>query len=53
MSRSISNASGFLWGKNYSPVGFCLTELPTAMILEETDGYTEYNLEFQSSIWES
>ena len=30
---------GFLQGDSYSPVGFCLTEIPIAMMLEETDGY--------------
>ena len=39
MSRSISNASGFLQGENYSPMGFHLTEVPVAMIFKETNGY--------------
>ena len=26
-------------GDSYSPVGLCLTEVPIAMMLEETDGY--------------
>ena len=30
---------GFLQVDSYSPVGFCLTEVPIAMILDETDGY--------------
>jgi hypothetical protein len=29
----------FLQCDSYSPVGFCLTEIPIAMMLEETDGY--------------
>ena len=31
---------GFLQGDSYSPVGFCLTEVHVAMLIEETDGYT-------------
>ena len=30
---------GFLQGDSYSPVGFCLTEVPVAMLIEEADGY--------------
>ena len=30
---------GFLQGDSYSPVGFCLTEVPVAMFMEDTDGY--------------
>lgn len=31
---------GFLQVDSYSPVGFCLTEVPIiAMLLDETDGY--------------
>ena len=38
-SRWIKIRKGFLQGDSYSPVGFCLTEVPIAMMLEETDGY--------------
>ena len=30
---------GFLQGDSYSPVGFCITEAPVAMLIEESDGY--------------
>ena len=39
VSRWIKISKGFLQGDSYSPVGFCLTEVPVAMFLEETDGY--------------
>ncbi|CAB4015299.1 Hypothetical predicted protein [Paramuricea clavata] len=39
ISRWINIRKGFLQGDSYSPVGFCLTEVPIAMMLEETDGY--------------
>ena len=29
----------FLQSDSYSPVGFCLTEVPIAMVLDETDEY--------------
>lgn len=38
-SRAINIVRGFLQGDSYSPVGFCLTEVPVAMLLEDTDGY--------------
>ena len=38
-SRWIKIRKGFLQGNSYSPVCFCLTEVPIAMMLEETDGY--------------
>ena len=38
-SRWIKIRKGFLQGDSYSPVGFCLAEVPIAMMLEETDGY--------------
>ena len=38
-SRWIEIKRGFLQGDIYSPVGFCLTEIPIAMLLEETEGY--------------
>ena len=36
----INIRKGFLQGYSYSPVGFCLTEVPTSMLIEETDRYT-------------
>ena len=36
----INIRKGFLQGDSYSPVGFCLTEVPISMLIEETDGYT-------------
>ena len=39
-SRKINISKGFLQGDSYSPVGFCLTEIPISMCIEETDGYT-------------
>ena len=39
-SRKINIRKGFLQGDSYSPVGFCLTEIPILMLIEETDGYT-------------
>ena len=39
VSRWIDIKKGFLQGDSYSPVGFCLTEVPIVMLLEETDGY--------------
>ena len=38
-SRVINIVKGFLQGDSYSPVGFCLTEVPVAMLIEESDGY--------------
>ena len=38
-SRWIEIKKGFLQGDSFSPVGFCLTEVPVMMLLEETDGY--------------
>ena len=39
VSRWINIRKGFLQGDSYCPVGFCLTEVPVAMLLEQTDGY--------------
>ena len=39
ISRWIKIRKGFLQGDSYSPVGFCITEVPITMMLEETDGY--------------
>ena len=38
-SRPVRIARGFLQGDSYSPVGFCLTEVPGAMLMQDTDGY--------------
>ena len=38
-SRLLNIMKGFLQGDSYAPVGFCLTEVPVSMLLEETDGY--------------
>ena len=37
--RWIRILKGFLQSDSYSPVGFCLTELPIAVLLDETEGY--------------
>ena len=37
VSRWIEIKRGFLQGDSYSPVGFCLTEIPIAMLLEGTE----------------
>ena len=39
VSRWIEIKRGFLQGDSYSPMGFCLTEIPVAMLLEGTEGY--------------
>ena len=38
-SRWINIRKGFLQSDSYSPVGFCLTEVPIGMLLQETEGY--------------
>ena len=38
-SRWINITCSFLQGDSYSPVGYCLTEIPITMLLEETKGY--------------
>ena len=38
-SRVINIVKGFLQGDSYSPVGFCLTDVPVAMLIEESDCY--------------
>ena len=38
-SRWIRILKGFLQGDSHSPVGFCLTEVSIAMLLDETEGY--------------
>ena len=39
VSRLINFTRGFLQGDSFSPVGFCLTEVPVAMLMEGSDGY--------------
>ena len=38
-SRWINIRRGFLQGDSYSPVGFCCTEIPIMMMIEEMNGY--------------
>ena len=38
-SRLISVKKGFLQGDSYSPIGFCLTEVPIALLLSRCKGY--------------
>ena len=38
-SRWIRILKGFLEGDSYSPVGFCVTEMPIVMLLDEAEGY--------------
>ena len=38
-SRIMNFKKVFLQGDSYSPVGFCLTEVPVAMLIQETDVY--------------
>ena len=38
-SQSIRFLRGFLQGDSWSPVGFCLTEVPLSMMLSRTKGY--------------
>ena len=38
-TRTINIRRGFLQGDSFSPVGFCLTEVPIGMMLEEAAGY--------------
>ena len=39
VSRWIGIMCGFLQGDSYSPVGFCLSEVPVCKLLQETKGY--------------
>ena len=39
-SRKINIRKGFLQGDSYSLVGFCLTEVPISVLIEERDEYT-------------
>ena len=38
-SRWIDIMCGFLQGDSYSPVGFCLSEVPVCKLLQESKGY--------------
>ena len=38
-SSWINIQKGFLQGDSFSPVGFCLAEVPVAMLIRETEGY--------------
>ena len=38
-SRVMNIVKGFLQGDSYSPAGFCLTDVPVAMLTEKSDGY--------------
>eukprot|EP00112_Aurelia_sp_Birch-Aquarium-sp1_P016078 Seg361.8 transcript_id=Seg361.8/GoldUCD/mRNA.D3Y31 product="hypothetical protein" protein_id=Seg361.8/GoldUCD/D3Y31 len=39
VSRWIDIKCGFLQGDSYSPVGFCISEIPIAKLLEQSKGY--------------
>ena len=39
VSRWIKIVCGFLQGDSYSPVGFCLSQLPVCKLLQETKGF--------------
>ena len=39
-SRKINVRKRLMKGDSYSSVGFCLTEVPILLLIEETDGYT-------------
>ena len=39
VSRWIDLKCGFLQGGRYSPVGFCITEIPIAKLLQQSKGY--------------
>ena len=38
-SRWIKTRKGFLQRDSFLPVGFCFTEVPVAMLIEQSDGY--------------
>ena len=38
-SRWINIACGFLQGDSYSPVGFCISEIPVCLLLQQSRGY--------------
>ena len=39
MSRWIDISCGFLQGDSYSPVGFCISEIPVCKLLQQSKGY--------------
>ena len=39
VSRWISFKRGFLQGDSFSPIGFCISEIPVAMLLKASSGY--------------
>ena len=39
-SRKINIRKGYSQEDDYSPIGFCLTEVPLSMLTEEAYGYT-------------
>ena len=39
MRRWIDISCGFLEGHSFSPVGFCLSEVPVCMVLADSKGY--------------
>ena len=38
-SRWIDISCGFLQGDSYSPVGFCISEIPVCLLLQQSKGY--------------
>ena len=38
-SRWIRVLCGFLQGDSYSPVGFCISEIPVCLLLQKSKGY--------------
>ena len=38
-SRWIDILCGFLQGDSYSPVGFCISEIPVRLLLQQSKGY--------------
>ena len=38
-SRWIGISCGFLQGDSYSPVGFCISEIPVCLLLQQSKGY--------------
>ena len=38
-SRIMRMKKEYLQGDSYSPLGFCFTEVPVAMLIEDTEGY--------------
>jgi hypothetical protein len=38
VSRWINTKRGFLRGDSYSPIGYCLSEIPIGMLIQRTSG---------------